>query len=518
MAESLRILQVISNALSALALTVAVLAGVRGPAQTPEATRSSDEKAENPPATCHSLPETRFIHGDLVTTVTGTGCGPYFEDQASDEKREAAPGLGARRLKALPPSDKAKIARDPTSPLRVDAIKALGESESAEAHEALGEILRSDPDAKVRSASALSLGRHGDAAGIKALAQTLATDTSTTVRVSAARSLGMIGKPAAEEPLMTAGRLQPPVEVRAAVVLALGSFHTETSYQLLTDSLRDPAAQVKLSALESLARRGETKASPLVLTLVEDRDPAVVERACWTLGELRDRAATPRLKQALLQGTTVGIRREGALALGRIGDPEALDALRVSALRDSEDLSVRLAAIKALPMLSTRAGARPLLRLVGHRESILRSAAAYSLVQLRTQESILPLTRLLDDPDRRVQRNAVITLGLWPQAFAGPLLKVVADKAQDVEVRMLALTALSDVSPEILGGEEAVRSLLSMLDPNEPLEVQVAGVRLLGTIGTPAAGVALRQFGMKEGLDPEVRLLLERFQAVSPNK
>jgi HEAT repeat protein len=393
------------------------------------------------------------------------------------------------------------MAKDGKSTERLEAIERLGDMGSSESLQDLASILQDDSDSNVRTRCALSLGRLGDPDSIRPLAQALLHDPQVTVRVSAAQALDMIGFEAVEGPLLQATDRSQPVEVRVEALRALGSVHTKRSFEALTAALKDETEAVRLAALESFARRGDPRASVAVRELLDDRNELIVQKACWTLGELRDKSSVSALTVTLRGAHANATRLQSALALGRIGDLKSLEALSASSLADTEDLTVRVAAVRALGMLNSLEAGPPLVRLLKHHEAILRSAAANSLCSLPTPDAASGVKELVHDPDARVRVAAIIAMGLWPEYFSAALVAVAQDRSQLVDARILALSALSDLPANRLRDVDLKR----LLDPKESIELQIAGVRFLTTSDTPGAQSALKEFRKIETLDPRVR-------------
>ena len=95
------------------------------------------------------------------------------------------------------------------------------------------------------------------------------------------------------------------------------------------------------------------------------------------------------------------VRREAALALGRIGSTEAVDAL-LERLTDPES-DIKTAAATALGMINDPRAFGPLLEALGNADREIRRAAALALGESRAQDAVAELRRLLErDPEPRV--------------------------------------------------------------------------------------------------------------------
>ncbi len=134
--------------------------------------------------------------------------------------------------------------------------------------------------------------------------------------------------------------------VRSAAVGALDRMGALTDVELGT-ALADGSPAVRRRALEVAARRSEASCGPGVLALVGDRDPEVVEVACWAAGERADLAGAavdPLVEVAA--GHPDPLCREAAVAaLGSIGRVDGLPTI-LAALDDRPP--VRRRAVLAL--------------------------------------------------------------------------------------------------------------------------------------------------------------------------
>lgn len=145
--------------------------------------------------------------------------------------------------------------------------------------------------------------------------------------------------------------------VRRAVAGALAKIGTSLSVEPLRQMLHDPSAQVRLQAVQGLdGTRARGLAMTLALAAEEETNPDVL--------------------------------RELLLALGRIGTPDAVQALARAAapgrrLFNRRPLSTRLAAIAGLRVAGSAPAASALQGLLGDDEQSVRDAAADALSGMR---------------------------------------------------------------------------------------------------------------------------------------
>jgi HEAT repeat protein len=220
-----------------------------------------------------------------------------------EQRREAVMRLGTLRHPAA--SRVAAAALNDLSPaVRVAAMNSILWLPAEESSALLIPLLK-DKDEFVRQETSYALGRTGSRAAVTPLIELLAKEKKSGVRGAAVVSLGRLGEEAAVVPL--------------AVLLV-----------------------PDLSAAGSKKKKTGGKENEFVL-----------RAAAHSLGQLRSRAAVPAL-MATLQNemNPADLRREAAVALGLIADPEAAPLLR--ALLSAPDPYLSLAAHESLRRISER--------------------------------------------------------------------------------------------------------------------------------------------------------------------
>lgn len=136
-------------------------------------------------------------------------------------------------------------------------------------------------------------------------------------------------------------------------------------------------------------------------------------RSINALGRFGDRRAVHSILEVMRQHRSATVRSTAAIALGRIGDPTAIPALRL--LLDDDDRATRMWAMR-------------------------------SLGQLQDRGSVEPLTAALVDGDGGVRQYAAKALGeIGDQAASPALIAALSDRKQGVrELAALALAQLGD--------------------------------------------------------------------------
>ena len=157
-------------------------------------------------------------------------------------------------------------------------------------------------------------------------------------------------------------------------------------------------------------RDGDARAGAEVDTLardLEDRDPAVRDRAARALGDLRDAGAIPALVAALADGR---VGRGAVWALTQFTDRRLVAPL-VGAL-SLPDATARALAAGKLAELGDRAAVPALVATLADEDEHVREEAARALGCLGDRGALEPLLRALqDDHGAHVREEAAAALG-----------------------------------------------------------------------------------------------------------
>ena len=158
------------------------------------------------------------------------------------------------------------------------------------------------------------------------------------------------------------------------------------------------------------------------------------------------------------RGQDPRIRRYLALALGRLGNPLAADAL-LGALVD-EDAETQIHSMWALGALAEKRAVGPLADLLQHRDAGVRKMAAYTLGALGEAAAGPALARALEDSSADVGWNAAIALSRLGDRRGVPTLLRLLEPAT-----LGAQPGMSDRQKQdtVL---EAIRALSSLREPS----------------------------------------------------
>ena len=157
--------------------------------------------------------------------------------------------------------------KDEEIPMRVAAVRSLGEQREASAIELLLAALH-DPAWEVRAVAVWALGKFGEQAPLEALMRAT-NDADGSVRAAALRTLGLIGDRVSIEPLVRALD-DTDWQVREIAVLTLGEHGEQAPLEPLLARLNDEHAAVR-----EAARMALEQSHPEALSTVSS-DPIVI--------------------------------------------------------------------------------------------------------------------------------------------------------------------------------------------------------------------------------------------------
>jgi HEAT repeat protein len=240
-----------------------------------------------------------------------------LEHPDSDLRRQAAAAL--IELKAADPRLQAAVERLAEAPedeqqrawgrhLQRELARLRGE-DPGEEEEALTPVERErelqaglaelrDPDEKTRQEGARRLRQVGGPEVLAALIAAL-EDPDLSVRCSVALTLGGLGAPDALPVLIQHLQEDPSPGVRQMCVAFLDAFDDERAADALLQSIADPDARVVYAACSQLGRKGDRRAIPALLPLLDHADRET--QLCAARALLRLKSADARLVAALEQ-------------------------------------------------------------------------------------------------------------------------------------------------------------------------------------------------------------------------
>lgn len=277
-------------------------------------------------------------------------------------------------------------------------------------------------------------------------------------RLSAAlvEALGRLGDDRAEEPL-------------------IGAWDYMNSMRLqLGEELPAHLQTLRAQLIEALGSLGGDRAVTVLQNALNDKDPAVVQKAAWAMGKRKETRALEALVELVSRGGNVA--QAAFEALGEIGD-ERVEGHLDRALKHQDPL-VQVQAAYALFRLGREDGEEELLRLMNseRQEPRTRLLAAYYLARLDNREALDYLFLLLKKGNGASKAQAAEALGKsGNQRAVLPLAEGL--RSSDASQRLLIVRALGR-----LGGSRAVYTLYKMEDDDNP-SVRAAARQALVEMG-----------------------------------
>lgn len=331
-------------------------------------------------------------------------------------------------------------------------------------------------------------------------------------RCLAAQALGRIGAPAAA-PALIAALLDEDEDVRTDAAEALVKLADPgAGQQLLENLLGDPCTEVKLAAMETLAKLGDRQVVPWLIRMLKGRDEEIAwdeeefyssgwddwvdiqVKAVEALAVLKAEEAVPDIVAAMAVEDGQDMTETAFKALARLGRP-GIEALAEFLEEDSDRLRRRAATALAGSEAETAAG--PLARAFADPSPSVRLAAMRALAARAPGDDRLRV--FFADPDAGMRAEAVKMFG---DRYPAQLVELLDDGSN--AVRVAVLTALAN-TPDFPADEGLVARLRAGLKDEEPA-VATAASRALAAVGGEGAAEDLSPILANVAQPAEVRL------------
>jgi HEAT repeat protein len=316
---------------------------------------------------------------------------------------------------------------------RDKAARALGEIGDPQAIESLIAALK-DEDVNVIEAAAEALGMIGKPA-LEPLFTALMDDDSR-VREAVAKALGKTDKRAVNQ--FVAALKNKNVYVHGPAAKAL-IFYLKFSFEQLLAFLKDEDSDVRQHAALALGAHHDPRAiEPLLAAALNDKNVFVYLAAGEALGNIGKPALEPLL--IAIKDEDSDVRRRAASLLGKLSDPRAYEALR-AALKD-EIVDVRRSAAENL-IINKKLSFEQLIGFCKDTDWRVRQSAAYALGKLGEPRAVDPLIAFLKDEDWRVRHSAAGALGEYHESrVVEPLVATLNDANDNRDVRKASAESL----------------------------------------------------------------------------
>jgi HEAT repeat protein len=282
---------------------------------------------------------------------------------------------------------------------------------------ALAKLLQQSEEEELAAVAAQALGSIGSSA-IAPLTDLL---ESPATRLPATQALSQMRHSQTIAPLLTVVQDANP-DVRATAIEALGSFHHPEIYPILLVALTDPFAAVRKEAIVALSYSTETSVFPEVVRhlapLLYDLKPEIAQQAAIALGRIGTPDAIATLVPVLQSAVTpIGLKQEIVRALGWMETSDALRSLQAVLRSGDESLTQEVIAVLShCEQPQCRQQAAHILSEFFHsgqtalNNPLIRQSLATAVGELGESEGSEILINLAQDSDRRVKLHALAAL------------------------------------------------------------------------------------------------------------
>lgn len=247
------------------------------------------------------------------------------------------------------------------------------------------------------------------------------SDSQEPVRMEAIRWLGQFGDADALKPLLAVLQEDASDKVKGRAAYALASIEPDlktlssagdAGVRALITATKDEERGIRLRAIWALGILKPAEASRVLMDILEQNGNVPEKRkAAESLGQIGDRSALDALMIALQFDAHEGVRSSAADALGMIGDERALNML-IRALHSDATPSVRASAARALEALGDAGAVEPLILALEDEHHDVRFRAVNALGKLGDARAVEPLQTLLQDSQFNKQIRVAVEQAL----------------------------------------------------------------------------------------------------------
>ena len=285
-------------------------------------------------------------------------------------------------------------------------------------------------------------------------------------------------------------------KVRRAAVLALGRLDNPAATEPLARRMDDDDRDVSRYAAMALGFAGNTGAVEPLIAHLNDEDIYLAREAAASLGRIGDQRAIGPLAQQL-KGKGGHARSDAIRALGELGAIQPLlDALDGGHNQRFKDRPIVLA-------LGRIGDPAALDRLIEILRRNVEPGVAHAIAQIdnSNERALAAMTDLFDSADIKVQSNAITATGCLGNGDAIPALTALLNEGVPTEVQYAAVEALGRThDPRVVPA--LIESLQNNVDPGVRRRIAWR----LGELADPAAREPL----VRAMADPQMRLSAAR--------
>ncbi len=280
--------------------------------------------------------------------------------------------------------------------------------------------------------------------------------------------------------------------MRAEAIEGMQSAPWPQAARYIEHALSDPYRGVRFAACMALAHLRDAESTELLRAEIKDPNPAVKAAAIFALHRLGDASHTKELAGLLLYSSDKEVRRNVALVFAELGDPKAMPVLR-RAIRD-EDIAVRWHVHEAMARLGDKEAMERLILFAHSGYGDERLIGIIALGRIGDRQAISCLQDMIrrDNP-LEVKLAAIRAIGqvgaptgddlahkslAWTPDRQSKEMPVEPQEVRQVRIRSMAAMALAEV-----GKPEVVADLLERVRQDDP-RVGVAAAAAILRIAT----------------------------------
>ncbi len=292
---------------------------------------------------------------------------------------------------------------------------------------------------------------------------------------------------------------------RIAAVRELTAFTTESIADTILLALDDPAMQVRREALGVCYLREIAACVPRAAQLWRDGRETTLRIAALRVVAMAPKGHAGLLRDAL-RDPAESIRAQAAQFLGWSPlQPDDRERARAALLAKLADLSavVRRHVVDSLGLIGDGDAVLPIARLLDDPEPTVRAAAATALARLHDDRAVPPLRRALDDPNEPQVTKALVraVAQVGDDEVEEDLLAMLDDPPQGLDTALVADAIGRRPEP----GRTLVEGLVTRL--REPAQRRAAldALQMLGERAHPQLRATA-----KRGLEPPLAVEVDR--------
>ncbi len=344
-----------------------------------------------------------------------------------------------------------------------------------------GELLDylSDPDPEIRACAVIALGRIEWPETAAQLGRLMA-DSVEAVRLETAFALGQLGDSNGIFPITARLRDEESVEVKCAMIEALGKLGNPVVVGILAEYASDPNPSVRGAVAFALSHMpGHSRTSDLI-QLSRDSIADVRWKAVFAMSRTADSTALGRLRWCLKDSVSL-VRQYAARAIGALRDSSGLKHL-TDRLRREKDNLVKINLIRSIARVGDRKALKSLLNVLsGKHPDYVKAEAVTAMGRLGLEKAFAKLRPFLNDENRTLRGSAITAVAQTNPGFFLENIGAYLDGAdQYIKSRILdGLPAIGtpqvfDVATELFSDDDprvrrkALQSMLEFEKVNAP--------------------------------------------------